>query len=128
MFCFVLFFQHIWSGSKLYYAFKAIHALKACIFSCAHHLSQSPGEKILLSIPQHPSLYKVTMFLNSRFWLANYFTIILLQWHWMLLVFSKREAMKMQGNPPGSNLHFTFSKELNSSSTCWRKKFSISSY
>lgn len=27
----------------------------------------------------------------------------------MLLIFSKREAMKMQENPQGSNFHFTFS-------------------
>lgn len=54
---FVFVFQHIWSGSKLYYAFKAIHALKASIFCCACHLNQSPdGKNITLNTFTPPSI------------------------------------------------------------------------
>lgn len=91
--------------------------------SCIMHLKQYMPWKLLLSVvrviwisaqthekdhsqsPRYPSLQKVV---NSRFLLVKYFTVFF-QWHWTFLIFSKREAMKMQGNPPGSNFHFTFS-------------------
>lgn len=56
------------------------------------------------SIPLPPEGRELKILVGEVFY-KNFF----LQWHWMLLIFSKREAMKMQGNPPGSNFHFTFS-------------------
>lgn len=92
--------------------------------SCIMHLKRYMPRKLLFSVvrgiwigaqtqeehcsraPHYPSLQKVV---NSRSLLVKYFTIFFFQWHWVLLILSKREAMKMQGNPPGSNFHFTFS-------------------
>lgn len=106
---FVFIFNTSGSGSKLYYAFKAIHALKAFTFSCACHLNQSPDTWKLSfpipSLPLPPDGRELKILVGEVFY-NNFFFF---QWHWMLLILSKREAMKMQGNPPGSNIHFTFS-------------------
>ena len=73
--------------------------------------TQSPDERSNhCPYPQHSSLHKVTIFLNSRFLLVNYFIIFSPVTLDAFSFFSEREAMKMQGHPPGSNFHITFSK------------------
>lgn len=82
-------------GSKLYYTFRETHAQKASMLLCVSPVSEPRHMKNYYSQhPQYTSL-QVTMFVNSRSLLVKDYIIIFLQQHWMLLLFSKGEVMKM---------------------------------